>query len=59
LFKWACRERGNGANAEQLFDRLVTIRDTYCEEGEGLVTDDDIRNLADDVASRYLPNAQK
>jgi hypothetical protein len=59
LFKWACRERGNGANAEQLFDKLVTIRDTYCEEGEEPVTDDDIRNLADDVASRYVPNTEK
>jgi hypothetical protein len=59
LFKWACRERGNGANAEQLFDRLVTIRDTYCEEGEEPVTDDDIRDLADDVASRYVPNTEK
>ncbi len=59
LFKWACRERGNGANAEQLFDKLVTIRDTYCEEGKEPVTDDDIRNLADDVASRYVPNTEK
>jgi hypothetical protein len=59
LFKWACRERGNGASAEQLFDKLVTIRDTYCEEGKEPVTDDDIRNLADDVASRYVPNTEK
>jgi hypothetical protein len=59
LFKWACRERGNGANAEELFDTLVSIRDSHCEEGEEPVTDDDIRNLADDVASRYPPNTEK
>jgi hypothetical protein len=58
LFKWACRERGNGANAEQLFDTLVTIRDTYCEEGEEPVTDEEVREIAES-ASRFPTNAQK
>ncbi len=59
LFKWACRERGNGANAEQIFDTLVTIRDTYCEEGEQPVTDEEIRDIADCVARNFPTNAQK
>lgn len=59
LFKWACRERGNGANAELLYDILITIRDSYCEEGEEPITDDDIRFLADSVAKRYLTNSEK
>lgn len=59
LFKWACRERGKGANAEQLYDILITIRDTYCEEGEEPVTDDEVKHLADSVASSYPTNAQK
>jgi putative DNA primase/helicase len=58
LFKWACRERGNGANAEQLFDRLVTIRDTYCEEGKEPVTDEEVREIAES-ASRFPTNAEK
>jgi hypothetical protein len=58
LFKWACRERGNGANAEQLFDRLVTIRDTYCEEGKEPVTDEEVREIAES-ASLFPTNAQK
>lgn len=58
LFKWACRERGKGASAEQLFDFLITIRDTYCEEGEEPVTDEEIRQLANSVAG-YPTNAEK
>jgi hypothetical protein len=58
LFKWACRERGNGANAEEIFDKLVTIRDTYCEEGEQPVTDEEIRDIAES-ASLFPTNAQK
>jgi hypothetical protein len=58
LFKWACRERGNGRNAEQIFDILVTIRDTYCEEGEQPVTDEEIRDIAES-ASLFPTNAQK
>jgi hypothetical protein len=58
LFKWACRERGHGANAEQLFDRLVTIRDTYCEKGDEPVTDEEIRDIAES-ASCFPTNAEK
>ncbi len=58
LFKWACRERGRGANAEQLFDILITIRNTYCEEGDEPVTDEEIRQVANSVA-RYPTNAEK
>ncbi len=58
LFKWACRERGNGRNAEQIFDILVTIRDTYCEEGEQPVTDEEVREIAES-ASRFPTNAEK
>jgi hypothetical protein len=58
LFKWACRERGNGRNAEQIFDTLVTIRDTYCEEGEEPVTDEEVREIAES-ASRFPTNAEK
>jgi hypothetical protein len=58
LFKWACRERGHGASAEQLFDTLVTIRDTYCEEGDEPVTDEEVREIAES-ASRFPTNAQK
>jgi hypothetical protein len=58
LFKWACRERGNGANAEQLFDILVTIRDTHCEEGEEPVTDEEVRDIAES-ASHFPTNAEK
>jgi hypothetical protein len=59
LFKWACRERGNGANAEQLFDFLITIRDKYCEEGKEPVTDEEVREIADCVARNFPTNAQK
>jgi hypothetical protein len=59
LFKWACRERGNGANAEHLFDTLVTIRDTYCEQGDEPVTDEEVREIADCVARNFPTNAQK
>jgi hypothetical protein len=58
LFLWACRERGNGANAEQLFDKLVTIRDSHCEEGKEPVTDEEVREIAES-ASRFPTNAQK
>ncbi len=58
LFKWACRERGSGKNAEQIFDVLVTIRDTYCEKGEEPVTDEEVRDIAES-ASRFPTNAEK
>jgi hypothetical protein len=59
LFKWACRERGNGANAERLYDILITIRDSYCETGEEPITDDEIRFLADSVAKNFPTNSEK
>jgi hypothetical protein len=59
LFKWACRERGNGANAELLYDILITIRDSHCEEGKEPINDDDIRFLADYVVEKYLTNREK
>ncbi len=58
LFKWACRERGNGRNAEQIFDILVTIRDSHCEEGKEPVTDEEVREIAES-ASRFPTNAEK
>jgi hypothetical protein len=58
LFKLACRERGSGKNAEQIFDVLITIRDTYCEKGEEGVTDEEVRDIADSAAG-YPTNAEK
>jgi hypothetical protein len=58
LFKWACRERGSGKNAEQIFDVLITIRDTYCEKGEEGVTNEQVRDIAD-FAAGYPTNAEK
>jgi hypothetical protein len=58
LYKWGCRERGIGKNAEQIYDTLITIRDTYCEDGEEPVPDEEIRNIANCAAS-YPTNAQK
>jgi hypothetical protein len=58
LFSWASRERGNGKNAEQIYDILITIRDTYCDDGEEPVPDEEIRNIANSAAI-YDTNAQK
>jgi hypothetical protein len=58
LFKWACRERGKGASAEQIYDILITIRDTFCETGDDPVTDAEIKNIADS-ASKYPTNEEK
>jgi hypothetical protein len=58
LFRWACSERGNGKNAEQIYDILITIRDTYCEDGEEPFPDEEIRNTAN-CAANYPTNAQK
>ena len=32
LYKFACRERGRGAGEQHIYDVLVTLRDTFCEE---------------------------
>jgi hypothetical protein len=58
LFSLASRERGNGKNAEQIYDILITIRDTYCDDGDEPVTDEEIRNIANSAAI-YDTNAQK
>jgi hypothetical protein len=58
LFKWACSERGKGASAEHIYDTLITIRDTYCEEGNEPITDTEIKNIADS-ASKYPTNEEK
>ena len=62
LFKFACRERGRGAGAEHIFDVLVTIRDTYCEESKDpkdAVTDAELREIAEKVVRYYPTNAEK
>lgn len=58
LFKWAARERGKGAIYEQIYDSLITIRDTYCEEGEAPITDEEIKDIAHS-ASKYPTNQEK
>lgn len=62
LFKFACRERGRGADAEHIFDVLVTIRDTYCEESKDpkdAVKDAELRSIAENVVRYYQTNAEK
>jgi hypothetical protein len=62
LFKFACRERGRGAGVEHIFDVLVTIRDTYCEESrdpKDAVTDTELREIAENVVRYYPTNAEK
>lgn len=59
LFLWACRERGKGATADQIFDCLESIRDTFCDEGSHPVSDVELRSIAESVAKKYTPNRQK
>ena len=58
LFKWACRERGRGADAELIYDIITTIRDTYCENSDD-ITDVELNSMANRVAATYPTNAQK
>ncbi len=58
LFKWACRERGKGADAHLIYDSLVAIRDTFCD-GADDITDVELNNMANRVAAEYPTNAQK
>lgn len=58
LFKWACRERGKGADKELLFDILTTIRDSCCDDPDS-ITDLELKSMADRVADSYLTEAQK
>jgi hypothetical protein len=58
LFGWACRRRGKGANAEELYEFLIVVRDTYCEAGDAPVTDAEIKSIASS-ASKYPTNEEK
>jgi hypothetical protein len=61
LFKWACRERGRGASETHIYDVLITLRDTYCEESENPknnVSDEELRYIAKSVC-RFPTNANK
>ena len=58
LFKWGCSQRGRGATADEIYDILLTIRDTYCEAGSEPVTDAEIKSIADSVA-QYPTNEEK
>lgn len=62
LFKFAARFRGRGANESQLYDELVALRDTFCEKSENPedeITNEELRKLAEHVASNYPTNAEK
>lgn len=58
LYKWGCRERGKGVNADQIYDILITIRDTYCEEGDEPVTNEEVRDIAT-CAAKHRTNHEK
>lgn len=59
LFLWACRKRGEGATANEIFDFLESIRDTFCDEGSHPVSDAELRSIAESVSTKYVPNRQK
>lgn len=62
LFKFASSERGRGADEKQIYNMLVTIRDTYCDKSKDKkeeITNAQLRYIARDVARRYLTNAEK
>jgi hypothetical protein len=49
LYKFACRERRREASEQHIYDVLVTLRTTYCEEGKdpnNALTDSDLRRIA-------------
>lgn len=58
LFKWGCRERGAGADELEIYEQLIAIRDTFCEESE-TVADREIKELASCIATAYKPNREK
>jgi hypothetical protein len=61
LYKFACRERGRGASEQHIYDVLVTLRDTFCEESKdpnNALTDSELRRIAQSAA-RYKTNAEK
>ncbi|MDT7542781.1 MAG: hypothetical protein QOE33_2685 [Acidobacteriota bacterium] len=55
LFKFACRERGRGANKAEIYDVIDTINQTYCECP---LPDSELRTIAKSV-SEYPTNAEK
>jgi hypothetical protein len=62
LFKFASSARGRGADAKQIYNMLVTIRDTYCDKSKDKkeeITNAQLRSIAQDVARRYPTNAGK
>jgi hypothetical protein len=61
LFKFACRLRGRGADEAQIYEELVALRDTFCEESKdpnNAVTEGELRRIAKGVG-RYPTNAEK
>ncbi len=58
LFKFGCRERGKGENSEEIYEFLISIRDTFCEIGDEPITDLEIRDIANSAAS-YPTNKEK
>lgn len=62
LFKFACRERGRGADETHIYNMLVTLRDKYCEKSKDPkdeITNAELRSIAKYVARRYPTNAEK
>jgi hypothetical protein len=62
LFKFACRERGRGADEKHIYDVLVNLRDKYCERSKDPnndITNAELRYMARDVVRRYPTNAEK
>jgi Bifunctional DNA primase/polymerase, N-terminal/Primase C terminal 1 (PriCT-1) len=55
LFKFACRERGKGAEYPFIYDVLTTLNETYCEPP---LDNSEIKRIAAS-ASEYLTEAQK
>jgi predicted transcriptional regulator len=58
LFKFGCRERGRGKNSEEIYDFLISIRDTFCKDENEPITDLEIRDIANSAAS-YPTNKEK
>lgn len=55
LFKFACRERGRGANFAHIYDVISTLNATNCETP---LTDSELRTIAA-KATRYPSEAEK
>jgi hypothetical protein len=59
LCRWARWERGKGANAEEIFDKLVSIRDEHCAKGGHQVSDVEIQAIADSVVKKFRPDKDR